>query len=202
MQSNCIINLKIGFQCICKPDFNPVTHSHKYNMCIYVKCNHDVSFCFICSLWMYIHTYEYYIFIIFVHYILNKHVHMYVYTGRLVLKKYYNFLWRSFPQDHLVSYDRLNKMLSLERDIYDLIFSSETPEPPNQRILNFCIYGIGNDKLIVDFFSIVKNIISNPKLSKILNVFKNGEFQIHNCVCTYLYVCTYVCVYIGTYVHT
>jgi len=103
---------------------------------------------------------------------------MYIYTGRLVLIKYYNFLWRSFPEDHLVSYDRVNKILSLDHDIYDLIFSSETSEPGNQKVLNFCVYGVSSDKLLLDFFSLMKNVISNPKLSKILNVFKKGKFKI------------------------
>ena len=94
--------------------------------------------------------------------------------GRRVLKKYYNFLWRSFPQDHLVTLGRFTKLVNLTSNLVDSVVSSQTSEEGNRKILNICVLSIDRDNLLLEFSLLIVKIIDNPKLSIILRVFKNG----------------------------
>ena len=87
--------------------------------------------------------------------------------------KYYNFLWRSFPQDHVISFDRLNKIVPLKEGTADSILP-KTPEEGNQEILDISITIIDKDQDLQEFYFVVDKIIDNPKLSKIMKVLKNG----------------------------
>ena len=101
------------------------------------------------------------------------------YIGRMVLKRYYNFLWKNFPQDHLVSLGRFCKLVPLSDDIVDMIVSSSSPEEGNQKLLNICVITVDKDKALLTFCDIVHKIIDNPKLSKIMKIFRDGERPYH-----------------------
>ena len=109
-------------------------------------------------------------------------------VGRMVLKRYYNFLWKNFPQDHLVSLGRFCKLVPLSDDVVDLIVSSSSPEEANQKLLNICVVTIEKDKALLSFCDIVDKIIDNPKLSKMMKIFKDGEHACH----VRMYVRTYI----------
>ena len=91
-----------------------------------------------------------------------------------MLMKYYNFLWRSFPQDHMISFDRFSKIVPVKETASDAI-ASKTSEEGNQVILDICIGIIDKDQDLEDFYHLVERIIDNPKLSKIMEVLKNGK---------------------------
>ena len=93
----------------------------------------------------------------------------------MVLKRYYNFLWKNFPQDHLVSLGRFCKLVPLSDDVVDMTVSSSSPEDGNQKLLNICVITIEKDKALLTFCDIVDKIIDNPKLSKIMKIFRDGE---------------------------
>lgn len=97
----------------------------------------------------------------------------------MVLKRYYNFLWKNFPQDHLVSLGRFCKLVPLSDDIVDLIVSSSSPDEGNQKLLNICVVTIVKDKALLTFCDLVDKIIDNPKLSKIMKIFRDGERPYH-----------------------
>ena len=95
--------------------------------------------------------------------------------GRCVLKKYYNFLWQSFPQDHLTTLSRFLKLIRQLRDTtIDAIASSSTSDEGNQKILNICILSIDKDMILLEFSGLIDKIIDNPKLCTIMKIFKNG----------------------------
>ena len=96
------------------------------------------------------------------------------YLGRLVLKRYYNFLWKNFPQDHLVSLGRLCKLVPLSDDVVDDIVSSSSSEEGNQKLLNICVVMIETDESLPRFCNLVDKIIDNPKLSKMMKIFRDG----------------------------
>ena len=93
--------------------------------------------------------------------------------GRLVLKKYYNFLWQSFPQDHLTTLGRFCKIVTLSDHSVDAVVSS-TSDDGNQKILNICVLAIDKDRVLIEFSDLVNRIIDNPKLSTMMKVFKKG----------------------------
>ena len=96
------------------------------------------------------------------------------FLGRCVLKKYYNFLWQSFPQDHSVTLGRFTKVVNLAKNLVDSIASSQTSDEGNRKILNICILSIDRDNLLLEFSLVIDKIIDNPKLSVIMKIFKNG----------------------------
>lgn len=97
-------------------------------------------------------------------------------TGRIVLKKYYNFLWKSFPEDHLIAYRRFSGTITqLDDDLTNSIVSAPTPERGNQIMLDIAMIGVSKDKTLMEFYYLVEEIIDNPKLSKIMKVFRNGK---------------------------
>ncbi|XP_065903832.1 uncharacterized protein [Dysidea avara] len=91
---------------------------------------------------------------------------------RILLMKYYNFLWRSFPRDHVISFDRFNNIVPLDGDVVDTIVS-KTAEEGNKLILDISLRVIDTDQELREFYLLVERIIGNPKLSKIMTVFKN-----------------------------
>ena len=109
------------------------------------------------------------------------------FTGRILLMKYYNFLLSSFPRDHLISFDRLNKAVPIkDSEIVSTIVSSSDSKKTNRLILNITLNVIDKDQDLREFYLLVDRIIDNPKLSKILNVFRNGMF-INNDI----YICSF-----------
>ena len=97
-----------------------------------------------------------------------------LFLGRCVLKKYYNFLWQSFPQDHLTTLSRFSKMVRLNDGTINTVASSPTSDEGNQKILNICIVAIDKDKILLEFSHLIDRIIDNPKLSTMMKIFKNG----------------------------
>ena len=104
------------------------------------------------------------------------YIHINICTGRIVLKKYYNFLWRSFPEDHLIAYGKFSRKINLIDDLNNSIISAPTSERGNQIMLDISMIGVSKDKALMEFYYLVEEIIDNPKLSKIMKVFRNGQF--------------------------
>ena len=74
-----------------------------------------------------------------------------------------------------MSFGRFNKIIPLNDDIGDTIVSSKTSEEGNQMVLDISLRIIETDQELREFYLLVERIIDNPKLSKIINVFKNGK---------------------------
>lgn len=106
--------------------------------------------------------------------LLNNTLCICVYVGRILLRKYYNFLWRSFPKDHLITHVKFAELFKLDKDLHDDIIAA-APEKGNRMILDICVIGICRDVALIEYCSIVEKLINNPKLSKIMKVFKNGQ---------------------------
>ena len=92
-----------------------------------------------------------------------------------VVKKYYNFLWKSFPSDYSVTLARYNQAFPKKDKIDDRIMTCPNLEMGNLKILSLCILPIQKDNNLLDFYEVVETIINNPKLLKIMKVFKKGK---------------------------
>ena len=102
--------------------------------------------------------------------------YVYVHIGLVVLKKYCNFFWKSFPKDYSVTLARFCETSSKEINSDDNIATCSSLEIGNMKILFLCMTGVveGDDDLLI-FGDIMEEIIDNPKLSKIVEVFKEGK---------------------------
>ena len=74
----------------------------------------------------------------------------------------------------MISFDRFNNIVPLDGDVVDTIVS-KTAEEGNKLILDISLRVIDTDQELREFYLLVERIIGNPKLSKIMTVFKNGK---------------------------
>jgi len=105
---------------------------------------------------------------------LNIILYQQLLLGRVVLKKYYNFLWQSFPQDHLETLNRICRLVRVADSLVDTVVSSPTPDEGNQKILNICVLSIDKDNVLIEFSQLIEKIIDNPKLSTMMKIFRRG----------------------------
>ena len=109
-----------------------------------------------------------------------------LWTGRMVLKKYYNFLWRSLSKNHLQTLERFSSVGNITDEMTSAIMSADTPEEGNRLMLHIAMVGVNKDVLLIQFYHLWEKLIDNPKLSKIVKVFKLGKclYWLHPCVLT------------------
>ena len=98
-----------------------------------------------------------------------------VYVGVVVFKKYCNFFWKSFPKDYSVTLARFCEASSKKIDSDDNIATCPSLEIGNMKIKFLCMSGVESDDDLLTFGDIMEEIIDNPKLSKIVEVFKEGR---------------------------
>jgi len=101
-------------------------------------------------------------------------------TALAVLKKHYHALWRSFPDDHMITLSTLCETFDVHSEAIEMITNKPTSEEANQVILNYIIFITKGDQQMNAFCDLMIKLINNPKLSKITKALKSG-----------MYVCTY-----------
>ena len=95
-------------------------------------------------------------------------------AGLVVIKKYCNFFWKSFPKDYSVTLARFCEASSRKPEDDENIATCPNLEMGNLKILTLCMAGLVKDDALMIFGAIMKDMIDNPKLSKIFAVFKQG----------------------------
>ena len=91
-------------------------------------------------------------------------------TGVATLKKHYNNLWMSLPEDHMITLERLHKMemYTISDNVIDQIMSSTNSQWSNKKLLNLII-------------SITKNDYQLLGLSFILERLEAGDVLMTDC---------------------
>ena len=95
-------------------------------------------------------------------------------AGLVVIKKYCNFFWKSLPKDYSVTLARFCEASSRKPEDDENIATCPNLEMGNLKILTLCMAGLVKDDALMIFGAIMKDMIDNPKLSKIFDVFKQG----------------------------
>ena len=102
-------------------------------------------------------------------------VRIYTCTALAVLKKHYHLLWRSFPDDHLVTLTSLcDHVKGVDPYIVNLVTDLSNSELANQIILNYVIVIMKGDQQMKGFCDLMENLINNPAMSKIVNALRIG----------------------------
>ena len=121
---------------------------------------------------MYVHTY------VCTNLFLYVCVYLLMNAGLVVIKKYCNFFWKSFPNDYSVTLARFCEASSRKPEENENIAICPNLEMGNLKILTLCMAGLDKDDALMIFGAIMKDMIDNPKLSKIFDVFKQGAYRI------------------------
>ena len=120
-----------------------------------------------------------------------------------ILKKHYNSLWRSFPDDYMPTLTTMCEECKVSEGIIDLVTSYSTPERCNQEILDYIIFMTKGDEDIMAFSGLMGKFITDPRLSKIVNAFSKGTYiYVHKYICyvcmdIHMHACFLVCTYLG-----
>ena len=95
-------------------------------------------------------------------------------TGRTMLHSYYDTLWQSFPQDHLITLSRLCDLLPVDEKLMQTIASYSSSEVANKRILNAAISNVKHDSVLLGFCILVEKLIEDPEKSRIIEKLRSG----------------------------
>ena len=91
-----------------------------------------------------------------------------------VLKKHYHALWRSFPDDHMITLTTLCGEFKVQDRAIEIITSCSTSEEANRTILNYIIYITNGDQQMNAFCNLMAKLINNPKLSRVVGGLRKG----------------------------
>ena len=97
-------------------------------------------------------------------------------TGRTMLHSYYDTLWRSFPQDHLITLSRLCNLLPVEERLVETIalYPTSDHDVANRRILNAALSNVKHDSVLLGFCALVEKLIENPEETKMIEKLRSG----------------------------
>ena len=101
-----------------------------------------------------------------------------------MLHSYYDTLWQSFPQDHLITLSRLCNLLPVEERLVETIASYSSSEMANKRILNAALSNVKHDSVLLGFCILVEKLIEDPTKSKVIEKLRSGQY---NYMCMYHY---------------
>ena len=91
-----------------------------------------------------------------------------------MLHSYYDTLWQSFPQDHLITLSRLCNLLPVDEKLMQTIASYSSSEVANNRILNAAISNVKHDSVLLGFCILVEKLIEDPEKSRIIEKLRSG----------------------------
>ena len=92
----------------------------------------------------------------------------------------------------MIAYGKLISIIKLDDKISNEIISATSSERGNQIMLDLVTIGVNKDKTLMEFYYLISQLIDNPKLLKIMKVFKNGQLCNDG---------THMCAYYSIYVH-
>ena len=94
-----------------------------------------------------------------------------------MLHSYYDTLWQSFPQDHLITLSKLCDLLPVEERLVETIALYPTLEHDvaNRRILNAALSNVKRDNELLGFCLLVEKLIASPNKAKTIENLKAGQ---------------------------
>jgi len=90
------------------------------------------------------------------------------------LRKYYNILWQSFSDDHILTVGLLDACIEVKEGFFNEVVATTNPALANQRVLNALIYWLKKDDNIMEFCKVIKRLVKNNKHEKELLEFELG----------------------------
>ena len=93
-----------------------------------------------------------------------------------MLHSYYDTLWESFPQDHLITLSRLCNLLTVEERLVETIalYPTSHHDVANRRILNAALSNVKHDSVLLGFCALVEKLIENPEEATMIEKLRSG----------------------------
>ena len=97
-----------------------------------------------------------------------------------ILKKHYHTLWRSFPDDHMMTLAIMCDSFTVHPEAIEMITRCRTSDEANRTILNYILFILKGDHQMMEFCNLMQKLINNPRLSKITGDLRNGTCMYSN----------------------
>ena len=93
-----------------------------------------------------------------------------------MLHNYYDTLWQSFPQDHLITLSRLCDLLPVDEGLVETIalYPTYDHDVANKRILNAALINVKRDSELLGFCMLVEKLIENSEEAKMMEKLRSG----------------------------
>ena len=96
-------------------------------------------------------------------------------TALAILKKHYHALWRSLPDDHLVTLTVLcDECENINPEITQMVATLQSSEQANEIMLDYVIVILKGDQQMMAFCDLMEKMINNPALSKVVSSLRTG----------------------------
>ena len=95
-----------------------------------------------------------------------------------MLKKHYHTLWRSFPDDHMITLTTLCGEFNVQGVAIEMITNCSTSEEANRTILDYIIFITNGDQQLNAFCDLMAKLINNPKLSRVVGSLRKGTYVV------------------------
>ena len=106
-------------------------------------------------------------------------MHMWLFSALAILKKHHHALWKSFPDDHLITLTVLcDECKNADPYVIELVTSLQSPEQANKIMLDYIISIMTGDQQIIAFCDLMEKMINNPALSKIISALRTGTYVV------------------------
>jgi len=92
-----------------------------------------------------------------------------------LLKKHYESIWRSFPEDYMATLSTLCDIFKVDEDTVELITLLPTSEQSNRMMLDYILYIMKGEEKLMGFCDLIELLINNTRLSKVVTELRNGE---------------------------
>ena len=102
-----------------------------------------------------------------------------------LLRKYYNILWQSFSDDHILTIGILDTLIEVKESFFDEVVAITNPSQANIKILDALILWLKQDDKIMEFCKVIKRLAMSNKFVKELLQFELG---MNTDSCAYMYI--------------
>ena len=129
-----------------------------------------------------------------------------------LLRKHYNKLLTSMPDDHVTTIGLLSESIPLHEVFFDEIISLTDHRVANEKILNALILHLDHDNQMKGFCTVVKLIVKREcQFSNDMLMFEMGMFYLcipqavntrHACTDTHIHACTHAHIHMYIHNHT
>ena len=97
-----------------------------------------------------------------------------------MLKKYYNIILESLPDDHTASISLLSENAPVDEGFFNEILSIADCREANCRILNAMILMMKEDRNIIGLCKLVTMLVGRKRFSKEILEFETGKLKLCN----------------------
>ena len=111
-------------------------------------------------------------------YVAILYIRICMHVGAVLLRKHYNELWMSLPEDYIITLQKLykpGKIIDVNKitGFIDLVISCPNAPLSNKMILDILIFTAKSDTQLLGFSYLLEKLVQDSKVA-VVKLFRNG----------------------------